>query len=221
MASSSYAATEQTTNTHRVSRLLMGPCTDQLQDLLRFYIDPSTFPVIIKKEKSRLPRLPDSQRNLILPKTGVYNGNYTDMDITMLYVLLRNISGIMEHNNGWGEEPEPTDRSVSANIERMRIARNQCGHSCAALSNAEFNQIWSTIRASVVDLDLALNNGQKYEKEVDFIRRDTRDKHYRDLLLTQTAEYQATNQIKSRSKLVSLFYPVTYHQLKIAVVRVL
>lgn len=47
-----------------------------------------------------------------------------------------------------------------------------------------------------MDLDLELGNGNKYEKEVDFIRHDTmdpvRDKHYREQLMKQTTEYQAT-----------------------------
>lgn len=55
-----------------------------------------------------------------------------------------------------------------------------------------------------MDLDLELGNGNKYEKEVDFIRHDTmdpvRDQHYRDQLIKQATENQATieevNQLK-------------------------
>ena len=49
------------------------------------------------------------------------------------------------------------------------------------MCNTEFNQIWSEIKAAVVDLDKALRNGNKYQEIVDFIRNDTidpvRDKH--------------------------------------------
>lgn len=119
-------------NANRISRLLMGPCADQLKDLLCFYVPPSKFPEVIKK--SRLPGFMSvNHRKLILPKSGAYKGDYGDMDITLLYTLLRNICGIKEHRAGWGEKPQASDRSVSANIERIRLARNQCSHSTGGL----------------------------------------------------------------------------------------
>ena len=190
MASTSYAATEEMTNINRATRLLMGPCTDQLRDLLRFYIPPASFPSVIQRERSRLPRLTDLQRKLILPNSGVYSGNYDDMDISLLYILLRNVCGLQVHNKGWGNTPDSSDRSVSANIERLRLARNRCGHSTGGMSIIDFNLFWSEIRAAVVDLDKVL--GINYEKEVDFVRMDTMDpkmdQQYRDQLLDQMKE---------------------------------
>ena len=176
MASKSYAATEEMTNINRVSRLLIDPCTDQLRDLLRSYIHPANFNTVIQTVKSRLPRLTEPQRQLILPKSGVYSGNYDDMDISLLYILLRNFCGIQAHNKGWGNTPDSADRSVSANIERLRLARNCCGHSTGGMSNVEFNQVWSETRAAVVDLDKTLGIGNKYQEVVDFIRNDTMTK---------------------------------------------
>ena len=206
MASTSYTATEEMTNINRVSRLLIGPCTDQLRDLLRFYIPPASFPSVIQRERFRLPRLTEPQRILILPNSGVYSGNYDDMDISLLYILLRNVCGIQAHGRGWGNTPDSADRSVSANIERLRLARNQCGHSLGGICYTEYNQIWSEIKAAVVDLDKALGNGNKYQKVVDFIRNDimdpVRDKHYRDQLHEQMKEIEKVleevNKLKSR-----------------------
>ena len=192
MASTFYAATEEMTNINRVSRLLMDPCTDQLRELLRFHIPPANFNTFIQTMKSRLPRLTEPQRKLILPNSGVYSGYYDEMDISLLYILLRNVCGIQAHNKGWGNAPNSADRSVSANIERLRLARNRCGHSTGGMSNAEFNQVWSEIRAAVVDLDKTLRIGNKYQEAVDFIRNDTmdptRDRQFRDQLLEQMKE---------------------------------
>ena len=197
MAGSSYSATEEMTNINRVSRLLMGPCTDQLIDLLRFYIPPVSFPAVVRKKKSLLLRLTGPQRNLILPDSGNYSGNYDDMDISLLYILLRNICRIQAHNTGWGNTPNASDRSVSANIERIRLARNSCGHSTGGLSKVDFNQVWSEIRAVVVDLDKVLGINDKYQKEVDFVRNDTMDpetdRHYRDQLLEQMKDIENIN----------------------------
>ena len=190
MASAPYAATEGMTNIYRVSRLLIGPCTDQLRDLLRIYIPPTSFPSVIQRERNRLLRhLTEPQRELILPNSGVYSGNYDDMDISLLYILLRNVCRIPAHNMGWGKTPASADRSVSANIERLRQARNSWGHSTGGMSNVDFDHIWSEIRAAVVDLDKEPGIGNKYQEAVDFIRNDlidpVRDKKYRDQLLQQ------------------------------------
>nr|XP_022299072.1 serine/threonine-protein phosphatase 6 regulatory ankyrin repeat subunit B-like isoform X2 [Crassostrea virginica] len=194
MASTSYAATEEMTNLNRVSRLLMGPCTDQLRDLLRFYIPLASFLTVIQREKLRLPRLTGPQWNLILPSCGVYSGNYNDMDISLLYILLRNLCGIQAHNMGWGNIPDSTDRSVSANIERIRLARNECSHFAGGMSKTEFNRIWSNIKGAVVDLDKYLGIGNKFQEKVDFVRNDTmdpaRDKHFSDQLLEQMKEIE-------------------------------
>ena len=194
MASTSYAATKEMTNINRVSRLLMDPCTDQLREVLIFYVPPASFPAVIQRERSRLPRLTVPQRKLILPNSGKYSGNYDDMDISLLYVLLRNICGIQAHINGWGNIPDSADRSVSANIERIRLARNSCGHSTGGMSDTEFNQIWSETRAAVVDLDKALGIGNKYQNIVDFVRNDTmdpvRDQRYRNQLQEQINEIE-------------------------------
>ena len=186
MASTSYAATEEMTNINRVARVLMGPCTDQLRDLLRFYIPPASFPSVIQRERSRLPRLIEPKRKLILPNSGVYSGNYDDMDISLLYILLRNVCGIQAHNRGWGNTPDSADRSVSANIERLRMFRNHFFHSTGDMCNTEFSQIWSEIKEAVVDLDKVLGNKnqKKYQEIVDFVQNDTlvpeRYKHFRD-----------------------------------------
>ena len=192
MAGTSYAATEEMTNINRVSRLLMCPCTDQLRDLLWFYIHPASFPAVIQGKKLR--SLTSPQRNLILPNIGKYSGKYKDMDISLLYILLRNICAIPPHSKGWGKTPDAMDRSVSANIERIRLARNCCGHSTVGMSKAYFNQIWSDIKAAVVDLDKVLKNKNKYQNAVDFIRNDTmdpeRDKQYREQLLEQMKDIE-------------------------------
>nr|XP_022305922.1 uncharacterized protein LOC111112612 isoform X4 [Crassostrea virginica] len=184
-----FAATEEMTNLNRVSRLMLGPCTEQLRDLLRLYIPPASFLAVIQRKRSQLNRLNEPQRKLILPNSGVYYGNYDDMDISLLYILLRNVCGIQAHNKGWGNTPDSADRSVSANIERLRLARNRCSHTTEVMSNVDFNQVWSEVRAAVVDLDKALGIGNKYQEAVDFILNDTmdpvKDKHFRDQLLEQ------------------------------------
>lgn len=192
-----YCSTEETTNASRACRLLLGPCTDQLRDLLRNRVPPSTFASVIQTKKHKLSRLTPQQRDLILPLNGSYTGNYDDFDITLLYTLLRNICNIAPHKNGWGEEPDISDSCLSANVERIRLARNKTVHdSKFSLSNSEFSDIWSTLRSAVVSVDSFLSNANHYEKEVDILRYTSMDplqeQYYRDELAKQYAEEQVT-----------------------------
>ena len=223
MASTSYAATEEMTNLNRVSRLLMGPCTDQLRDLFRFYIPLASFLSVIQREKRQLTHLTGPQRNLILPSCGVYSGNYNDMDISLLYILLRNVCGIQAHKKGWGNIPDSLDRSVSANVERIRLARNECSHFAGGMCNCEFNRIWSDIKAAVVDLDKYLMIGNKFQEQVDFVRNDTmdpaRDKHFSDQLLEQMKEIEnvkkEVDSLKSEQHLTCISWLNFAHVLKV------
>ncbi|XP_056006706.1 uncharacterized protein LOC125658404 [Ostrea edulis] len=204
MASSVYSSTPETTNANRACRAVLGPCTDGLRDTLRHYVMPLTFHRTIKLKEDRLPRLTKDQRDLILPRHGSYTGNYGDMDISLLYILLRNISGIPPHSKGWGNDPDPRDSSLSANIERIRLVRNHCVHSCdPSMSNSDFNSIWSTIRSVMVDLDAFLVNGNKYEKEVDFLRQESMDPE-NDLHYEEELRKQVEEDTKTREMVVNL-----------------
>ncbi|XP_055998771.1 uncharacterized protein LOC125654883 isoform X2 [Ostrea edulis] len=195
-----YASQPETTNANRACRVVLGPCTDSLRDLLRQKVPPYTFHHVIKQNKLNLPRLTAVQRDLILPKNGGYMGVYNDMDISLLYILLRNISNISPHSKGWGNDPDPHDTSLSANIERIRLVRNRCVHSCdPSMSNTDFNSIWSTIRSTMVDLDAFLMNRNKYEKAVDFLRHESMDPendlHYEEELRKQVEEDKTTRKM--------------------------
>ena len=214
MASSSYESTPETTNTNRVSRVFLGPCTDGLRDILHHYVPTSTFSHVIKVNKKILPRLTADQRNLILPPHGSYTGKYSDMDISLLYILLRNITRMPPHSKGWNNEPDPNDRSLSANIERVRLIRNKCyGHSISAsMSNTDFNSIWSDIRCVMIDVDAFLNNGNTYQKAVNFLRSESMDpeldQHYENELRKQVEEERTTRKmvVSLKSKLRDSVY---------------
>jgi hypothetical protein len=185
--SSSYPSTPETTNANRVNRVVLGPCTDGLRDILRHYVPLNTFSRVINLKKLSLPRLTADQRDLILPRHGNYSGNYNDMDISLLYILLRNIAIIPAHSNGWGNDPQPSDTSLSANIERIRTIRNRCVHSSLPfMSNFDFNSVWSTIRSAMVDLDAFLGNGNIYEKAVDSLRQESMDPEMVDNLKSKS-----------------------------------
>jgi hypothetical protein len=178
MASFVYKSTPETTNANRACRCVLGPCTDGLRDVLRHHVNPNDVSKEMKKvmNKRNPPRLNKDQMDLILPKNSSYSGNYKDMDISLLYLLLRNVSGIPAHTKGWGNDPDPSDRSISANIERIRLVRNRCVHcSVPNLSNSDFVTVWSDIRSTMVDIDNFLHNANHYQTAVDQLKHETMD----------------------------------------------
>ncbi|KAK3107907.1 hypothetical protein FSP39_024901 [Pinctada imbricata] len=175
MATPQYSTTSETTNAGRASRVLLGPCSAQLRDLLRDHVPPQTFPQIIRQKMAN-HKWTKPQRDLILPSTGQYSGNYSDFDISLLYTLLRNLCNIPKHKNGWGNDPDPNDMSLAANIERIRICRNRLGHALDfSLSDLEFNDIWSSISTAVIEIDKVLKSNQKHKKDVDNLRYKSMD----------------------------------------------
>lgn len=118
MAQSKYASNRETTNFARISRIILGPCTDVLCAVLAKEIRPSDLPKEVRTYLAKLPKqkkcpITKEQENLIK------KANYSDFDITLLYFLLRNVTKIPSHTNQWGNVPSSWDKSVSANIEKF------------------------------------------------------------------------------------------------------
>lgn len=166
MAHSKYLSTRETTNLARLSRIVLGPCTDVLRAILRKEIPISS---LSKTVKTFLAKAPKQKTSLITKEQEslINTGNYSDFDISLLYVLLRNITQIQPHINKWGKTPRQSDRSVSANIERIRLIRNDLGHiSKISISDHTFNTKWQDISDIVRELDTYLSTPLMYHDSV-------------------------------------------------------
>ncbi|XP_062614192.1 uncharacterized protein LOC134275925 [Saccostrea cucullata] len=195
MSLSKYASTQETTNIARLARLILGPCTDVLRDILKKEVLPSDLSKTVKeytdkqlKLKKRNP-LNRSHLEIIFPTSQTaYSGDYSDFDISLLYLLLRNVSKIPPHSEGWGEIPRPGDKSVAANIERLRLLRNKYyGHAAdPSLSESKFRAEWRNIRDIFVELENYLGTTGVYEDAINTIQTCSMDpeqeKKYIELL---------------------------------------
>jgi hypothetical protein len=194
MASSKYVSTKETTHAARLSRLLVDPCTDLYRDLLRNQITEVQFPHILQNKRSILgPILNKVQKDVLYPQLGYFQGSYAEFDLSLLYVLLRNISGIPSHRKGWAKPPYPSDRSTSANIDRIREIRNvYCGHAASvSLSDTKFHTIWHELSVIIGELEGGLPGGcTTYTDAAKLLKTGTMDpeqeKHYLDIIDSQT-----------------------------------
>ena len=124
--------TKEDRNFMIVRLALDKPCTNLLQEVLHQHVPEKDIHKLLNdpaKKRNIIPFLRKlKQETTMYPPTGVFNGSYADFDLSLLYVLIRNLTSIPSHMKGWGNEPDITDNSTSANIERIRILRNKYAH---------------------------------------------------------------------------------------------
>lgn len=140
---------------------------DVLVEILKNRIPGGDFGPAFKGMKTRiLLQLDNNQRQLLFPDDAIYSGDLTDLDISLLYIILRNFNTICPHLNGWGNKPADNDRSQSANIDRIRIMKNKyVSHSSTySLQEREFLITWKDIRQCIVEL-----GGSEYTQRIDYL----------------------------------------------------
>lgn len=159
-----FLSNQETENMARISRLILGPCTDILRDILIKEISPSDLSqkvrTLITNTPKTIPRISNFHEKL------VYGEDYSKFDITLLYFLLRRVCSITPHKNGWGNVPNPEDRSPAASIERIRMIRNESlAHiSRFSLSNSEFDKKWEYISEVLHNLERYLGTSTAYQE---------------------------------------------------------
>ncbi|XP_069103257.1 LOW QUALITY PROTEIN: uncharacterized protein [Argopecten irradians] len=197
---STYPSQTETTNFARLSRLVLDVCSDVLRDVLDTHIPPPGLHAILKSQKHHLrQKLISRQLSILYPPGNVFLGTLKDFDFSLLYSLVRNIQGIniSPHTKGWGKKPDATDRSLAANIDRLRVQRNEAyGHlPKASLSDTDFHRIWGIIRQCVSEIDQGTLTGDTYVREVDNLLTLTMDpdteKELIERLKKQRDEFEA------------------------------
>ena len=134
-------ATKEERNCGTVRLALDKPCANLLQEVLRHYVPEKDIHKLLNdpvKKRTIIPFVRKlNQETTLYPQTGVFNGSYADFDLSLLYVLIRNLTGIPSHTTGWGNVPDSMDNSIAANIERIRLLRNKYAHCSTTIHLAD------------------------------------------------------------------------------------
>ncbi|XP_065924577.1 uncharacterized protein [Magallana gigas] len=195
MALSKYESTRETTNFARIARAILGPCADVLRDVLTKEISPPELKRELHKHLLNCKTPPISQKQ----KQLVNNGDYSKFDISLIYFLLRNTCSIPPHPKGWGNPPDPSDKSLSANLERIRFLRNEWGHSTdLSLTEPDFERNWKNIFEIVKDLEGYLGTATVYQDALKKLKICCMDPHsiqlyIQKLLIVEQLENDVTN----------------------------
>lgn len=161
-------------NIIRFCLLIVPICTDILRDVLSRYIKPADLRSELDKNRRRLEKIMNTeQKKLIYPANGNKALAAKHLDISVIYIILRNICNIPKHKNGWGNPPKTGDNSIAACIERIRIQRNEVSahNTNAVMEETEFNNRWTELEETVLEIERQLTGGNLYERGVRYFLR--------------------------------------------------
>ena len=146
-------------NFTRLSRLLVDKGTEALRNTFDGIHSPANLSAVLSANKISLLKLKprvinDSQWDLLYPPSGDPPDSKT-FDVTLLTILFRNICGLPK--TGWSVMPVDSDRSIQANIVRIRLFRNDVyAHvTSTQVDNATFESLWKKISQILVDLKIS------------------------------------------------------------------
>ena len=146
-------------NFTRICQLLIDKGSDALRRALHVKHPASNLAAALHSHRKTLQSLRytvinSTQWRLLYPAAGPPNSN--DFDITLLTILLRNICGLSSPATGWKVMPPTTDTSISADILRIKIFRNEVySHTASAqYDDATFEKLWQEISQPLVKLGI-------------------------------------------------------------------
>ena len=165
-----FSLTKPAENYCRLCQLIMTVCSDLFRDILSRHIQPVNLRGELNKNKNTLLRVLriHAHKILLFPQSGGQSLSAKDMDLTILYTLLRNICGIPSHQNGWGNSPNTGDITLAACIERIREEKNAiASHSnIGEIDDNRFQDIWMKLQTDIVNIEKKLIGGDMYERAV-------------------------------------------------------
>lgn len=117
-------------------------------------------------------KLRQDQLNLCFPQYPT-EPKYSNFDVTLLYTLIRNLCPSLKPTRGWGTQPDDADIQIGDDIERLRLFRNNYyAHAdSAAISDTEFQDVWSHLKSIINRMQSSLGCSVDYEQELLKIER--------------------------------------------------
>ena len=173
-APSPLASSVEKTNGNKLSRLLIDGGTTVLRNIFDYYHPPANLAANLSSRHIHriLTRL--RHRNILngvqwdkLFPPGGGPPNSINFDITVLFLLLRNICGLSPPLSGWDRMPPASDTSFEANLARMKYNRNVLyGHvTSTGIQTSVFDVKWQEVSSVLVSLGLS-------QSEVDRLKRE-------------------------------------------------
>lgn len=188
-SSSPTSSSKKQTNCTRLCRLIIdiGRCV--LQDVFDYIHKPAYLSGVLNSSgvHKQLQTLQSKrvlysyQWETLYPPTGS-SVKSTDFDISLLDILLRNICGLHAPATGWDKAPSSADKSMEADLIRIKQCRNNLAHITEfSLDEGDFQKTWTEIADALIRL-----GGVKYQEMIQKLKIDSMDhedaSHYISIL---------------------------------------
>ena len=169
------ASSVEKTNGNKLSRLLIDGGTTVLRNIFDSHHPPANLaanlssryihPILTSLRHRNI--LNGVQWDKLFPPPGGGPPNSINFDITLLFLLLRNICGLSPPLSGWDRMPPASDTSFEANLARMKYHRNVLyGHvTSTGIQTSVFDVKWQEVSSVLVTLGLS-------QSEVDRLKRE-------------------------------------------------
>ena len=169
------ASSVEKTNGNKLSRLLIDGGTTVLRNIFDSHHPPANLaanlssryihPILTSLRHRNI--LNGVQWDKLFPPPAGGPPNSINFDITLLFLLLRNICGLSPPLSGWDRMPPASDTSFEANLARMKYHRNVLyGHvTSTGIQTSVFDVKWQEVSSVLVTLGLS-------QSEVDRLKRE-------------------------------------------------
>ena len=167
------ASSVDNTNGNKLSRLLIDGGTTVLKNVFDHYHPPGNLKANLNSRRisSILTDLRDegilngSQWDKLFPRSrGPPNSK--NFDITLLFLLLRNICCLHPPRSGWDKMPPASDDSFEANLARIKCYRNDLFHlTKTGIQTQVFHVKWQEMSSVLVSLGLSQSKVDRLKRE--------------------------------------------------------
>ena len=176
-ASNVLQSTTEKENYLRIARLVIVGGTNLMREVFDFFYPPSDLPTKLTDPatKNQLRKtLIKPQLDQLYPSPGVY-GESKDFDISLLSKLITTICPLTPPLTGWNDLPNSTDLSLSADIVRIKVYRNEISHKYhkMEIGNDEFPTFWNEIKEALIRIARYISTAaEEWEKAIDELLND-------------------------------------------------
>ena len=179
MASNALTGSPETTNGAKLRRLLVDGGTPALRKKFDEYHPPKNLRNRLKPYKDKIEKdfaqkyLTGAQKEWLFPSDGS-DPDSKNFDISLLFYLLSTTCDLKAPWTGWNSEPHKKDRSLPAQLVRIKLCRNKLCHVPeTAIDEAKFAELWKEISGILLSLGLekaAINRLEDEPSGEDYIR---------------------------------------------------
>lgn len=185
MALSKSESKKEVSNLACIARILLGPCTDTLRDVITHRITPSYFRTALKDIITYGPHEFFIGLRILVYK---YGASYSDFDIPLLYFFFLTSYKAHFPRSEWHFSSEEI-RSLNANIRRIyKMHKKYKYYQGDFLKDSAFEQDWEELFQTVKELEKYIGSATANQDAMKKIKNSSMDPDVEHLFISNLGE---------------------------------